>query len=104
MMHDICKMKMKRMWLFRICLCLTLFIAANRIFAWTDLNLKTKYMLQIQSDLEEEEDDQDVLLPFHTENWEFNAPQNFLAKSLNRFETSIIKPFKLFIRLCNLRL
>jgi len=95
---------MKRMWLFRMCLCLTLFVAANRIFAWTELNQKSKYALQIQSDLEEEEEDDIDLIPFLSESWEFKASEQFSSKTLNRFKTSIIKPFKLFIRLCNLRL
>lgn len=97
-------MKMKRMWLFRICLFITLLVAANRIFAWTELNQKSKYALQIQSDLEEEEEDEVDLIPFLPENWEFKAPKQFSAIAINRFQLSIRKPFKLFIRLCNLRL
>ncbi|MEN9385856.1 MAG: hypothetical protein RLZZ185_597 [Bacteroidota bacterium] len=97
-------MKMKRMWLFRICLFITLLVAANRIFAWTELNQKSKYALQIQSDLEEEEEDEVDLIPFLSENWEFKPSVQFSSKNLNRFRTSISKPFKLFIRLCNLRL
>lgn len=100
----ICEMKMKRKWFFRICLFITLLVAANRIFAWTELNQKAKYTLQTQSDLEEEEEDDVDFLLFHSQNWDFKAPKQFSAIAINRFQQSIPKPFKLFIRLCNLRL
>ena len=96
---------MKQLWLFRICLCLALFVAANRIFAFSETNTKAKYTLQAQTADEEEEDEVDVLVPALTPIWEFSkmvsANLAILANN-EQFEASVSIPR--FIRFRNLRL
>jgi hypothetical protein len=96
-------MKMKQLWLFRICLCLALFVAANRIFAFSDTNTKAKYTLQAQT--ADEEDEVDVLVPALTHIWEFSKMESAnlaILANYEQLEASVSIP--LFIRFQNLRL
>lgn len=96
-------MKMKQFWLFRICLCLTLFVAANRIFGFSDVNTKAKYTLQAQTAEDQEEDD--VLLPAVVPSWDFPTIEFpvFVDHAIRvQHTTCILIP--LFIRYRNLRL
>ncbi len=96
-------MKMKQLWLFRICLCLTLFVAANRIFAFSDVNTKAKYTLQAQTAEDQEEDD--VLLPAMVPSWSFSTVEFpvYVDHSI-RAQHNICVLIPLFIRFQNLRL
>ena len=96
-------MKMKQLWLFRICLCLALFVAANRIFAFSETNTKAKYTLQAQT--ADEEDEVDVLVPALTPIWEFSKMESAnlaILANYEQLEASVSIP--LFIRFQNLRL
>lgn len=96
-------MKMKQLWLFRICLCLALFVAANRIFAFSETNTKAKYTLQAQTAEDEEEDD--VLLPAMVPSWNFSTvefPVYVDQVILDQHTFCVLIP--LFIRFQNLRL
>jgi hypothetical protein len=94
---------MKQVWLFRLCLGLMLFVAANRIFAWTETSTKTKYTLQAQADDEEEDDD--VILPSLIQDCDFKSRITSLFATLPGFsrEESATR-IPLFIRFQNLRL
>jgi hypothetical protein len=96
-------MKMKQLWLFRICLYLALLVAANRIFAFSDTNNKAKYTLQAQTT--DQEDEVDVLIPALTPIWEFSkmvsANPATLATYVPREASGSIPRF---IRFRNLRL
>ncbi len=97
-------MKMKQLWLFRICLCLALFVAANRIFAFSDTNTKAKYTLQAQTAEEEEEDD-DALIPSMVPSWNLSTiefPVFVEQAILAQHNLCVLIP--LFIRFQNLRL
>ncbi len=92
---------MKQLWLFRICLVLTLFVAANRIFAFSDSNIKAKYTFQIQAD----EEEVDVIVPASPQIWEFKTvefPIEVGQKAQIWINSSIQIP--LFLRFLNLRL
>jgi hypothetical protein len=94
---------MKQLWLLRLCLGLMLFVAANRIFAWTETSTKSKYTLQIQAD--EEEEDDDVFLPAIIHDCDFNTQSTFLAtKKPNFVRILSASQIPLFIRFRNLRL
>jgi hypothetical protein len=94
---------MKQVWLFRLCLGLMLFVAANRIFAWTETSTKTKYTLQVQAD--DEEDDEDVILPSLLQDLDFKSQISYFSTSKPSFsrERSATR-IPLFIRFRNLRL
>jgi hypothetical protein len=96
-------MKMRQLWLFRICLCLTLFVAANRIFAFSDTNTKAKYTLQAQTAEDQEEDD--VLLPATVPSWNFSTIEFkvFVGDAIRTQQNSRVL-IPLFIRFRNLRL
>lgn len=94
-------MKAKHLWLFRICFALALFVAANRLFAFSDANTKAKYTLQVQED----DDELDVLLPGEVHVWDLDFTYFPLIHTLKagiRINHSIQIP--LFIRFQNLRL
>jgi hypothetical protein len=94
---------MKQLWLLRLCLGLMLFVAANRIFAWTETSTKSKYTLQIQAD--EEDEDEDVLLPTMFQDCDFKSQSTNLATikpGFVRIQSATRIP--LFIRFRNLRL
>gem|GEM_PF-6516663 len=94
---------MKQLWLFRICLSLALFVAANRIFAFSDINTKAKYTLQAQTSEDQEEDD--VLLPAMVTSWNFSTVEFpvFVDHAIHaQHNTCVLLP--LFIRFRNLRL
>lgn len=101
LLNDICTMK--QLWLLRLCLGLMLFVAANRIFAWTETSTKSKYTLQIQAD--EEEEDEDVLLPAILLECDFNTQSSSLTTTKTRFvRIHSASRIPLFIRFRNLRL
>jgi hypothetical protein len=79
-----------------------LFVAANRIFAWTD-STKSKYTLQSQAD--DEEEDEDVILPSLIQDCDFKSRITSLFATLPGFsrEESATR-IPLFIRFRNLRL
>jgi hypothetical protein len=94
---------MKQIWLFRLCLGLMLFVAANRIFAWTETSTKTKYTLQAQT--EDEEEDDDVLLPALLRDYDFKSPlANFATIKPGFIRIQSATQIPLFIQFRNLRL
>ena len=94
---------MKQLWLFRICLCLALFVAANRIFTFSDVTTKVKYTLQAQT--AEEEDEVDVLVPALAPIWEQSKIESAnLATLANYVPLEAPVSIPRFIRFRNLRL
>jgi hypothetical protein len=94
---------MKQVWLFRLCLGLMLFVAANRIFALTETSTKTKYTLQFQAD--DEEEDEDVILPSLLQDLDFKSHiKNHSASQPGISREQSATRIPLFIRFRNLRL